>query len=74
MKHTLNDMNNVDEHRTPSCSSYWYCGGELCWDNDFNLSDVYGEGEGKGIVTFLHCMNCGADVEYALRIDQEENS
>ena len=21
------------------------CGGELCWDNDFNASDVYGEDE-----------------------------
>ena len=47
----------------------WYCGGKLCWDNDFDYADVYGEGE--GIVTYLHCTNCGATVEYSVRDDEE---
>lgn len=49
----------------------WYCGGELVWQNDFDYSDVYAEGE--GIVTYLHCSNCGANVEYSLRMDEEED-
>ncbi len=48
----------------------WYCGGKLCWDNDFDYADVFGEGE--GIVTYLHCMDCGATVEYSNRDDEEE--
>jgi len=48
----------------------WYCGGELSWDSDFNYSDLYGEGE--GIVTYLHRMNCGAEVQYSLRTDEED--
>jgi DNA-directed RNA polymerase subunit RPC12/RpoP len=47
----------------------WYCGGELCWNSDFNYDEVYGEGE--GIVTFLTCMNCGAEVQYSLREEEE---
>ena len=48
----------------------WHCGGILCWDNDFDYSDFYGEGD--GVVHILHCTNCGAKVEYSLRIDEEE--
>lgn len=51
-------------------SRCWYCGGELIWQSDFEYSDVYPEG--KGIVTYLLCSNCGAEVEYSLRIDEEE--
>lgn len=51
-------------------SRCWYCGGELIWQSDFEYSDVYPEG--KGIVTYLTCSNCGAEVEYSLRIDEEE--
>lgn len=36
--------------------------------NDFDYSDVYGEGD--GIVTYLSCSDCGAEVEYVKR---EEN-
>lgn len=48
----------------------WHCGGRLCWDNDFDYHDFYGEGE--GVVHILHCMDCGAEVEYSLRTDEEE--
>lgn len=47
----------------------WYCGGELCWNSDFNYDEVYGEGE--GIVTFLTCTNCGAEVQYSLKNEEE---
>ena len=52
------------------CYRCWYCGGKLIWNSDFNYSDVYGEGE--GIVTYLHCSNCGAEVEYSRRDDLNE--
>ena len=47
----------------------WYCGGKLCWDSDYNYDEVFGEGE--GIVTMLHCINCGAEVQYSLRDDED---
>lgn len=49
----------------------WYCGGKLIWQSDFNYSDVYGDDE-EGIVSYLRCSNCGADVEYSL-VDREED-
>lgn len=53
-------------------SRCWYCGGELIWQSDFEYSDVYPEGE--GIVTYLTCSNCGAEVEYSLRTDEEDET
>lgn len=50
----------------------WYCGGELLWQSDFNYDEVYLEGE--GIVTYLVCTNCGADVEFSLRTDNQEDT
>lgn len=52
-------------------SMCWYCGGinTLIWQSDFNYNEVYGEGE--GIVSYLTCSNCGAEVEYSLRDDEE---
>ena len=47
----------------------WYCNGPLCLDSDFDYADVHGEG--TGIVTFLHCSNCNAEVQYSLRTDEE---
>ena len=41
----------------------WYCGGKLCWDSDCDYSEVHGTG--RGIVTFLHCLQCGAEVQYS---------
>ena len=42
----------------------WYCGEEMIWDLDFDYDKVYEKG--KGIVTFLHCSNCGAIAEFSL--------
>ncbi len=51
----------------------WYCSSinSLCWNSDFNYDEVYGEGE--GVVTFLHCMNCKAEIQYSLRTDELED-
>ena len=42
----------------------------VIWDSDFDFSDVGLEGE--GIVHFCHCANCGAQIEYYISIDAEE--
>ena len=47
----------------------WYCGGKLRWNGDFNYDEIFGEG--NGIVSFLTCMNCGAEVQYSLRESDE---
>lgn len=57
------------EHRRDRC---WLCGGRLCWQNDWDYEDYYGEGEGEGIVSILDCMNCGATVIYSQRTDDEK--
>lgn len=54
-------------------SDCWYCGNDLCWDSDFNLDEVTGDPEDVGIATFLHCPVCGAEVQYMLREDGEED-
>lgn len=41
----------------------WLCGGKLIWQSDANYDEVHGEGE--GIVTFLRCSACDADVQYS---------
>ena len=48
----------------------WYCGGDVVWDNDFSASDVYGDGV-EGIVTYLHCAECGARITYE-QIEEED--
>lgn len=49
----------------------WYCGGKLYWQSDFNYDEVFGKGE--GIVTYLKCSHCGANVEYSKCEDNDEN-
>ena len=50
----------------------FYCGAKnsLIWNSDFNYDEVYGEGD--GIVSFLTCSSCGADVQYSVRHDEDE--
>lgn len=45
----------------------WHCGGPLKWESDHTIEDVFGEGAGEGIVTYLHCTKCGADVRYIIK-------
>ena len=47
------------EERRDVC---WWCGGRLVWVGDQTGDDVFGTG--SGLVTFLKCSRCGADVEY----------
>ena len=49
----------------------YYCGSHsVHWGADF-LSEEYGYDEG-GIVRTLHCSNCGAEIEYYLPGDEDE--
>ena len=61
----------LEPEKQPSRSTCWLCGGELLWNSDFNYDEVYDEGE--GIVSFLTCMECGAEVQVSLRTDNEED-
>lgn len=45
------------------------CNGELIWMSDFDYEDIFGEGE--GIVSYYHCNNCNADIEFAQRFEEE---
>lgn len=42
----------------------------VVWDSDFSFEDCGYEGE--GIVQFLHCENCGAEIEYRIPFDNDE--
>ena len=46
------------------------CTRSLIWDCDYDFEDFGYEGE--GIVQILHCENCGAEVEYRIYFDNEE--
>ena len=41
----------------------------VVWDSDFSFDDFGYEGE--GIVHMCHCANCGAQIEYVIRTDEE---
>jgi len=50
----------------------FHCGcRSVIWDSDFSLDEI--EGEGEGIVHFCHCENCGAEIQYIIRMEEEEN-
>ena len=50
----------------------FHCGeASVIWDNDFNFEDMGYEGE--GLVHICHCNNCGAEIEYRVIQDQEDN-
>lgn len=44
----------------------------VIWDSDFSFEDCGYEGE--GIVHICHCTNYGAEIEYRIRTDGEENA
>lgn len=49
----------------------FHCGARaVIWDSDFTFED-YGL-EGEGIVNHCHCANCGAEIDYFVRLDEEE--
>ena len=49
----------------------FHCGKKaVAWDADFDFSDMGYEGE--GIVHTCHCTECGADIEYRIKIATTE--
>jgi len=49
----------------------FHCGCDsVIWQSDFSFED-YGM-EGEGIIHVCHCANCGADIEYYIRIGDED--
>lgn len=50
----------------------YYCGAEsVGWMSDFSFED-YGE-EGEGIYQVYHCGNCGADIEFRIPFDNDDD-
>lgn len=49
----------------------FHCGCRaVIWDSDFSFDDCGYEGD--GIVQFLHCTHCGAEIEYRIPFSDEE--
>lgn len=44
----------------------------VVWQNDFDFSD-YGF-DGEGIVHHLICSNCGAEIEYYVKVDDDDEN
>ena len=42
----------------------------VIWDCDFDFEDFGYDGE--GIVQVLHCTHCGAQIEYRISFEEEE--
>lgn len=42
----------------------------VVWDSDFTLEEMGYDGE--GVVNCCHCTNCGAEIEYRVRFDKED--
>ena len=51
----------------------YHCGARaVIWDCDFDSED-FGY-DRPGIIQTFHCTSCGADIEYAIWIDDEEEA
>ena len=44
----------------------------VVWQSDFNFEDFGYEGE--GIVQILVCSNCGAEIEYKIPLEEEQEA
>jgi transcription elongation factor Elf1 len=50
----------------------FHCGTKaVIWDADFDFED-YGY-DGEGIVHNCHCTNCGAEIEYRVPMESDED-
>ena len=50
----------------------FHCGARaVIWDCDYSFEDFCYEGE--GIVQVLHCTNCGAEIEYRIYLEDEDD-
>ena len=51
----------------------FHCGCRaVIWDADFDFSDMCYDGE--GIVHIRHCTNCGAEIEYRIKLEDDNAS
>ena len=44
----------------------------VIWDADFDFEDFGYEGD--GIVHMCHCVNCGAEIEYRIPLNEEDDT
>ena len=52
-----------------------FCGGQLCWDSDFDASEVHGAEEcDGGIVGYYHCMKCVREYEISDPVREERDT
>ncbi len=52
-----------------------FCGGDLCWNNDFDMSDVTGDdNDDGGIVSFYTCMHCERSYEISDQPKEERKT
>lgn len=67
-----NIVREIDNRNIPRGTFQCFHCGEytVVWGNDFTFED-YGY-EGDGIVHSLSCGNCGADIEYRVPLDDED--
>ena len=49
-----------------------FCGGELCWNNDFTRDEVFGDGDNDAIVGYYTCMTCGREYEVSDPCEEEK--
>lgn len=42
----------------------------VVWQSDYSFEDF--DYEGEGIVQILECANCGAEISYTIRLDEED--
>lgn len=63
-----NKKNNGENSGIYEC---FHCGKRaVVWQSDFSFDD-YGF-DGEGIVQVCHCTNCGADIHYIIRFDEDD--
>ena len=53
-------------------NSCFHCGGMIIWDSDFDYEDL--GLEGQGIVHICHCPDCGAQIEFRVPMESEEDA
>lgn len=67
-------MSTNDTKQVPLC---FYCGEPLCWDADFDASDIFPSNfkdDKYATVSYLHCPNCGRDYEISDPIKEERET
>lgn len=63
----------MEEIKNTGVYECFHCGQRsVVWDCDYDYEDFGYEGE--GIVQILHCINCGAEIEYRISFDTQNSS